>query len=280
MRPAFHIYIDEAGDPGVKSKESDEPHWSDWFVISAVVVANENDPKAVDWVQEMNQSIRRKGPADIHYRKLSDTNRHHVCRVLADKPVRIFSIASHKQSMRSHRSQKLGRATDKEFYNWCLRLLLERVTEWCARRSLNAGIEIEPARIVFSERGGHDYRELMGYLKKLEAQTLTGNLTLGKRGIVRGVIHESLCEVIPHSNLAGLQLADVAASAFFQAANTASPRFNLGPAVCLLPRLARREKERKPNGFGLLLLPFPHQGDIPTADRQIFEMCGYSFCKK
>lgn len=279
MKPLFHVYIDEAGDPGVKPKSTDEAHWSDWFVLSAVVVGDENDRETVEWIQEMNKAIRRNGPSDIHYRKFSDTNRQHVCRVLADKPLRIFVVASHKSTMRTHRSKKLGRANDKEFYNWCLRLLLERVTEWCARRCRKAGIEVHPARLIFSERGGHDYQDLHDYLKKLEAQTLTGNLTLNKRGITPGVIYGSLCEVVPHSNLAGLQLADVAASAFFQAACTPSRRHNLGPASELICRLARRERRRSPDGFGMMLLPFPHQGDIPVEDRKIFEMCGYRFKK-
>lgn len=281
MRPLFHVYIDEAGDPGVKPKDSSDPHWSDWFVLSAVVVADENDGDTVRWIEEMNTAIRRRnGPTEIHYRKFSDTNRQHVCRVLASKPVRIFTVASHKGSMRQHSNRRLGRANDREFYNWCLRLLLERVTEWCARRGRQAGHEVFPARLVFSERGGHNYTELRAYLKKLEAQTLTGTLTLDRKGLTRGVIFESLCEVVPHSNLAGLQLADVAASAFWQAACSPSSRHNLAQASELICRLARRERRRKPEGFGMLLLPFPYQGEIPADDRRIFELCGYRFRKK
>lgn len=227
----------------------------------------------------MNSAIRRNGPTVIHYRKLSDTNRQHVCNVLAEKPARIFVIASHKDSMREHHSKKLGRANDRVFYNWCLRLLLERVTQWCAARCHKDGLPLHPARIVFSERGGHDYDELRGYLRKIEAQTLTGNLTLDRNSIVPGVIYESLCEVVPHSNRAGLQLADIAASAFFQSVTTVLPRHSVDPARRLMGRLARKPRRRRPNGFGLLMLPFEHQGDIPVTDREIFEIAGYRFKK-
>ena len=96
MQPLFHVYIDEAGDPGVKPKATDEPHWSDWFVLSAVVVGAENDADTVEWIKDMNRAIRRNGPSDIHYRKFSDANRRHVCRVLASKPVRLFIVASQR----------------------------------------------------------------------------------------------------------------------------------------------------------------------------------------
>ncbi len=280
MQPLFHVYIDEAGDPGIKPKTSDEPHWSDWFILSAVVVAADKDAETVGWIQDMNTAIRRKGPAEIHYRKFSDANRRHVCRVLASKPVRIFIVASHKDTMRRHRSRRLGKANDKKFYNWCLRLLLERVTEWCARRGRKTGAEVYPARLVFSHRGGHDYDELGDYLRKIGAQSLTGNLTLDAKGITQGVIFDDLIEVVPHSNLAGLQLADVAASAFFQAAGSTLSRHDLGPASDLICRLARKDRRRRPDWFGMMLLPFPHQGDIPISDRKIFERCGYRFKKK
>ncbi|WP_225206234.1 DUF3800 domain-containing protein [Novosphingobium huizhouense] len=277
MQPAFHVYIDEAGDPGVKPKLIDIPHWTDWFVISAVVISSDREAEAVDWIREMNAAIRRSTPASIHYRNLSDTNRRHVCNVLAEKPARIFVVASHKDTMRRHWNPKLGRANDKKFYNWCLRLLLERVTQWCASRSQKAGLETQPARIVFSERGGHDYDDLRTYLRRIEAQTLTKSLVLDRNSIAPGVIYESLCTVVPHANLAGLQLADIAASAFFQAVCTALPRHTVEPAQALISRLARQGRRRKPAGFGLMMLPFAHQGEIPQSDRAIFQLGGYEF---
>lgn len=279
MKPLFHVYIDEAGDPGIKLKTTKDPHWSDWFILSAVVISNENHTNADEWIEDMNRSIRRSGQSPVHYRKLSDTNRRHVCRVLASKPVRIFVVASHKETMRAHRSLKLGKANDRNFYNWCLRLLLERVTEWCARRGRMGEEDIFPAKLVFSHRGGHDYIELKDYLRKIAAQSMTGNLTLDRRGIVPNVIFESLIDVIPHNNLAGLQFADVAASAFFQAACSASRRHSLEPASELICRLARQGRRKRPDWFGMMLLPFPHQGDIPGLDRKIFELCGYKFKK-
>lgn len=277
MTPRFHVYVDEAGDPGVKPKTAEVPHWSDWFVIGAAVVSDAKNRDVVDWIYDMQEAVRHRGEAGLHYRNLSDPNRERVCRMLARKHVRLFVVASHKDSMRRHYNPRLGRANDREFYNWCLRLLLERVTEWCYRRCLAEQVEIGPARIVFSERGGHNYKGLRDYLKRLEAQTLTGKLVLKARGIAPGIISNELCEVRPHAAVAGLQLADIVASAFFQAANSMSPRHSLEPAKILKPRLARAGNSREPNDFGLLRLPFSHQGAIPEADRPIFSHCGYVF---
>jgi hypothetical protein len=277
MEPMFHVYIDEAGDPGVKAKANDKPSVNDWFVLSAVVVRASRDADVVDWVSDMVEAVRGRGANGIHYRNLSDTNRERVSRMLGRKPVRIFTVASQKDSMRNHENAKLGRANDREFYNWCLRLLFERITEWCYWKCLYENLDIAPAQIVFSERGGHDYEALQVYLSRLRAQTLTGNLVLKKRGIAPGIIFPELCTVRPHANVAGLQLADIAASAFFQASCSISPRHNIEPAKALKARLARRFEKGTPAKFGLLLLPFPHQGDIAVSDRPIFKHCGYRF---
>ena len=36
-------------------------------------------------------------------------------------------------------------------------------------------------------------------------------------------------------------------------------------------------KKAGPADFGLLRLPFPHQGELLEADREIFRIYGYSF---
>lgn len=277
MKPAFHVYIDEAGDPGVKPKLTVDPSPTDWFVISAVVVSDEREPDIVGWVQDMGEAVRTLPANPLHYRNLSLTNRERVARMLGRKPVRLFSVASHKETMRQHVNRKLGRASDKEFYNWCLRLLLERVTSFCYRRSTRDGGEVQPARIVFSERGGHNYSELRDYLKKLEAQTLTKKLVLERRGLSPGIIANSLMEVRPHASVAGLQLADIVASSVFQGACSCLSKHSLQPALSLKPRFDVAGKKKLQANVGMMLLPFAHQGEIPPSDWPLFESFGYSF---
>lgn len=163
-----------------------------------------------------------------------------------------------------------------EFYNWCLRLLLERVTSWCARRAQLDSLSDRSARIVFSERGGHDYHHLKAYLDLLEAQAVSGYGVKLAREIVPGVIQSHLIEVRRHEALAGLQLADIAANAFFQAANIRTEE-NLQPAFALQPRVARDARASSAAEFGLLRLPFKQHGEIPEASRQLFEKFGYAW---
>ena len=144
------------------------------------------------------------------------------------KDVRIFVVASHKTNIRGYQNKRMGTRLGRgEFYNWCLRLLLERVTQWCARRSAKHGKEVEPARIVFSERGGHDYTHLKSYIEYLKMQAEAGTTYLKAREVVPGVLSARLCEVRPHDVLAGLQLADIAASAFFQGVESKSSALRL-----------------------------------------------------
>lgn len=274
--PQYHVYIDEAGDPGVKQK-SDGADWTDWFAIGAVIVSDTANPDTVDWVKDMKEAARSQAGPPLHYRNLSPTNQARLCRMLSRKKARVLVVASHKDTMRDHYNPRLGRANGQKFYNWCLRLLLERVTEWCYRRSVRDGIDDCSARIVFSKRGGHKYDDLKIYLRKLEAQSLTGNLTLSKRRIISGVISEKLLEIESDMNHAGLQLADIAVSAFFNAANSLAAKHDLEPATTLKPIVPNLPGTKNAAEFGLLRLPFAHQGQIPVADRAIFEEYGYVF---
>lgn len=273
VQPGYSVYIDEAGDPGVKAKAPAGA--SEWFVVSAAVVSEQRDGDVVDWLRDMREAVRMQQRQTLHYRNLSQSNRHRVCRMLSTKHVRLFIVASHKTNMRGRRNPRIGKALGRdEFYNWCLRLLLERVTSWCSHRAKLDGLSSHGARIVFSERGGHDYHHLKAYLELLEAQAATGHGVRLAREIVPGIIDPELIEVRKHDDLAGLQLADIAASAFFQAVNVRTEE-DLEPALALQPRVARGVRARVAAEFGLLRLPFEQHGQIPTECRPVFEKYGY-----
>lgn len=277
LAPAYHVYIDEAGDPGIKQKsETKLAGASEWFVVAAVVVSQSRDKDTVDWLRDMREAVRAQSRVPLHYRKLSPANQARVCRMLASKDVRIFVVASHKTNMRGYQNKRMGSRLGRgEFYNWCLRLLLERVTSWCAHRSKSAGRATELARVVFSERGGHDYGHLKAYIDTLKMQARSGTTVLAAKEIVPDVLDANLCEVRAHSNLAGLQLADIAASAFFQGVDSQSSKYSLEPSLALRQRVAKAPGQRVAAEFGLMRLPFRHQAEIPLNDRPLFEEFGY-----
>jgi hypothetical protein len=97
------------------------------------------------------------------------------------------------------------------------------------------------------------------------------------RHIVPGMVRRDLCIVRRHSVLAGLQLADIVASAFFQAANATATTHDLEPAKILKSRVAREDSKRDAVDFGLTAWPRPSQAPIPKGDRAIFEFYGYRF---
>ena len=279
MRPkgSYVVYIDEAGDPGIRQKSAEQlTAASEWFVVAAVVVRRERERDTVDWLRDMREAVRAQARAPIHFRSLSASNRERVCRMLGTKDVRLFIVASHKTNMRGHQNRRIGSRLGRgEFYNWCLRLLLERVSLWCAHRSQKERGCIEPAELVFSERGGHDYSHLRAYLANLDLQAREGKTFLKTKEIVPGIIDGALVKVQPHASLAGLQLADIAASAFFQATDSTLSSHTLACASALGGRVAKAPGARAAAEFGLLRLPFGHQGDIPIADRPLFELFGY-----
>ncbi len=196
--------------------------------------------------------------------------------MLGGKDVRIFAVASHKTNMRGYQNRRMGSKLGRgEFYNWCLRLLLERVTHWCALHSKKENGVVTPAKVVFSERGGHDYSHLKSYIDNLNMQAEKRTTFLKAREIVPGVISSALCDVRPHQELAGLQLVDIAASAIFQGADSSSPAYTIEHALAFKSRVPKAPKHSDAAEFGLLRLPFPHQGDIPVDDRPLFEAFGY-----
>lgn len=278
-KPAYAVYIDEAGDPGIKTKTSTTDQSLEWFTLAAVVVDIRRDSDVIDWVRDMREAVRSQSHlAPLHYRKLSSPNQRRVCRMLSTKPVRLFVVASHKTNMRGYQNRKMGKPLGKgEFYNWCVRLLLERVSGWCSRRSLLDHEAVRPMKLYFSERGGHDYEHLFAYLRLLEQQSLNGGLYLKARHIVPGMVRREHCFVKPHDTMAGLQLADIVASAFFQAANTRSTTHDLEPAQSLKSRIAKEGTKRDAVDFGLTAWPRPAQAPIPAQDRPIFEFFGYGF---
>lgn len=277
--PAYVVYIDEAGDPGIKTKSDTSDQALEWFTLGTVVVDIRRDRDVVDWLRDMREAVRAQSLlSPIHYRKLSQSNQLRVCRMLSTKPVRLFAVASHKTNMRGYQNERMGKPLGRgEFYNWCVRLLLERVSKWCARRSQKDYNGIRPLKLMFSERGGHDYDHLFAYLEMLEHQTLNGGLVLKARHIIPGMVKRNLCVVKPHSAVAGLQLADITASAIFQAANTNAATHDLEPARALKPRVAREGKRQDPADFGLTAWPRPVQAPIPECDRPLFQEYGYRF---
>lgn len=274
--PAFHIYIDEAGDPGTKKvRPVDVNGSSEWFVVSAVVIQAAREAEAVDWVREIKHSVYQNQRPDLHYRNLAPSRRLRACELLATKEVRCFAVVSHKVNMRGFRNPRAEmKGSQEHFYNWCVRILLERVTRWCRERAIRHFGEPRAAKLIFSERGGLRYTQLVAYHEYLRRQSASNALYLSRGDIAWDVLHPDLYASIPHHKSAGAQLADVVASAFYQAADARAPGWILDPALALRPRMATRGRSIVDAGLTLMPLP-PKKAELTEDQKRIFNAYGY-----
>ncbi len=281
MSYGYIAYIDEAGDPGLKKvRPIDANGSSEWLVLSAVVLRAKWESDVVGWVDDIRNGLGVRQRRDLHYRTLSPTRRRVAAERVAALPLRGFAICSNKKNMRGYDNPRAAKIPSQEwFYNWCLRLLLERVTSFCAERSHRDYGEKRTIKLEFSRRGGHRYSQTRAYALYLRHQQLAGSVYLEKRVPDTDVLSTDFMEDHPHQTRAGLQLADVVASAFYQAADALGPgNWDIEPAKALFPIMARENGKHR--DFGLSLHPTPAWKAKLNRDQQvIFEHYGYDFVR-
>lgn len=276
MDSAITIYIDEGGDPGVRDGLKFTDTRYEWFTLGAYVVRTANEPATVESVAHVLGMVRGGQKPDLHYANLPRAVRLPACTYIASRSARAFCLLSHKANLREYSNGILGQMKSGEFYNWCTRLLLERIMAWYAARIENREVAKGPMKIVFSERGGHDYDHMFSYFERLNDQFRAGGFKKKPKFYDPDMLDRAQWSIEPHQRYAGLQLADVIASAFYQAANRASPNWSLDPARALSPIMGE-DTNGVARDMGVTVWPLSHQGKLPTDSRGIFEHYGYRF---
>ena len=277
--PAFVAFFDEAGDPGTRAVFPIDPNGaSEWFTVGCVVVRASKENSLVELVRDIKKSIYSQQSPDLHFRNLVEHKKCPVCDALASADMRFFVVASNKKKMRLYRNPQAEAVSLHKhnwFYNYCIRIVLERISQWCAERSISEGGEPRHVKLVFSRRGGHSYRHVRTYTQLLNIQAAQGNIYQTARVPDFRVLDHRLIEVIDHNKSAGCQIADVVASAFFQAANAGQKRWNTEYAEALAPRIARGRNRRCANS-GVTLLPWRNWTlNLTDAQKQIFRFYDY-----
>ena len=274
-QPGYVIFIDEAGDPGIRTVAPAVPGGaSEWFTMGAMVIKQDRDAETVAWVREIKDAVHQHQRPYFHYKDVGAGERRRLCcELLASKPCRLFAIASHKPNMSGYSNPRPeGRNGQFTFYNWVLRVLLERVTHWIRERSIEDHGEILPARLVLSATGGLRYSQMKAYHELLRLQGQ--NAYLNTRTIAWDVLHPSLYEPVPAKTNAGVQLADIVASAVYQAVHVDGANWDLQPALALAPKLARRRDVIE--NCGLTLMPLKKADrNLDANRRQLFEEFGF-----
>ncbi|MGV2165109.1 DUF3800 domain-containing protein [Agrobacterium sp. 16-172Ci] len=273
----YIAYFDEAGDPGIKRVVPVDPKGgTEWFTLGCALIKASREHEPIDFVRRARLRINSRQRPDIHYKYLQPWQRIAVCTEAAKENVRFFCLASHKVSMRGYSNPKAAAVSlhpNDYFYNYCIRILLERVTAWVENWSTNEFGGPKKVKLVFSERGGHSYRHVETYTELLRIQEEKGRLFQDIRSPKFSVLDHRLIEVIPHNQNAGLQMADIVASAFYHAANASAANWDMDPAKALKPRMAK--DVRGVANMGLTVLPWSTWKSHMSQDqKKIFKFYG------
>ncbi|MEZ5338622.1 MAG: DUF3800 domain-containing protein [bacterium] len=198
MSPGLSCYIDEAGCPGFRFGQGS----SDWLIISAVLVHEDEDFNILSVIGPYKERIKRTSLKPIHFQELSHEKRLPLSVAVGQHPLITITIACHKPSLTNPDSYR----GNHRLYNYLIRYLLERVS-WYARDSRCS----EPVRITFSQRT-MPYDELSENFVKMREATTSSNAGIEWSYIVPENFH-----IKQHAKLEGLIIADVVASSYYYA---------------------------------------------------------------
>lgn len=209
--------------------------------------------------------------SDLHFRDLADFRKQRLCEALAAGPGRAIVVMSNKKNMEGHTNPRAAKVGGRNiFYCWMMRLLLERVTNFCRDDALRHNRTLGKVRIVFSKSTGVSYPQMKAYFEWLRNQSRNDNLWLKQGDLAWDVYDRTLVFIEEHRRSAGLQLSDGLASAFYQAVETIPEKpLRPGPAMALKPILARR------NGrcwsLGLKLMPSLQKAILTGEQRRFLD---------
>jgi Protein of unknown function (DUF3800) len=276
---AYIAYIDESGDPGIRNPRLfAKGPVSEWFSMGAIVVQLHREPEIVQWVKEIHTAtrVRRR---DLHFAHMNDVQRKIACASIAQKPVRCFALVSNKKNMIGYRNVRAeaarGGSANETFYNFCARILLERVTDFVLEHSLKTYQKPKHVHVIFSNRGGTRYSQTKAYFDLLMNQARSRSTVLNAREIKWEVMHPQLIDAELHENSAGLQLADSVASAFCYAADAHGPRVHNSSHAESLKRIIWH-KDGVYAKNGVTLLPWnPALAKLTEQQKKIFRFYGY-----
>jgi Protein of unknown function (DUF3800) len=273
----YIAYIDEAGDPGLtRVRPIDTQGATEWLSIGAILIQAERERDTVTWVKSIRQSVRASRGPGLHFRELNADRRLAVCRELIALPVKGFVVLSNKKNMLQYRNERVERArpsSQEWFYNWCIKLLLERITDFVEYNSTRRFGAPRHVRLVFSERGGVRYGQTKSYHDLARAQARSNTTRLTKRVIKWRVLHPSSTEIIAHTKNAGVQLADTIASSFYQAANAGARNWNSSFAETLCPIMPTECGACA--DYSVTLFPHWRRAKLTADQQKIFRFYGY-----
>ena len=244
------------------------------MVLSCLLIKAEREREVLPWLKELISTFNQHQITHLHFRQLKDDKKRLASRFVADLPVRLFTVASNKRNMVNYRNLSAEKAkinVTAWFYVWLTRILVERVSELCARRSMTDYGEFRTIRFEFASRGGVKIGDVARYLAYLKDQEEFGLLYHSYWKPAWEVMDFAQIHTYPAKERAGLQLADVVASSFYTAMETTCGG-SVTPehAKALAPRMARSRNGRIYN-FGFKLWPNHAPALVQPNQREVLD---------
>lgn len=211
----YTAYIDEAGDEGItKLRDADGPGGQSlWLVLGGIIVRQEVDRELPRWRDQILEAFRFKRRDELHFRNLKHDQKVAAATMLAGKRMGICCVCSNKVTILDSPSVTAVYSQKGHLYNYLTRFLLERLTSVIASAAERSGNQARLS-IVFSRRANTDYHAMREYFELMR----DGREKIKPiRGIDWSVFSPDDIRVENHSKWAGLQLADIATSAMFNA---------------------------------------------------------------
>lgn len=148
MNKECTVYIDEAGDLGIN-------RGTQWFVLSAIIINKDVEPFIRQKIATIKSKLNLK---EIHFRNLKNFKQKcYVVSQLSTCEFELINVIVDTTKLKLNKTDKNGSPSIVS-YNYCCRLLLERVS-WLLRDTEQIG------DIVLSSRGTSRDNELIEYIK-------------------------------------------------------------------------------------------------------------------
>ena len=211
MAASFVAYIDESGDEGFKFRSNvGEQSSSDWFILAAFITRKKTDLETVKAIDIVRKDFKLHPRKHVHWKDLKHPQKVRYAQIITGLRSRVIGVCVHKPSLLEPETFR-----DRyRLYFYAVRYLLERVS-WLVRDRHNPDKWGGDGTIdlVFSNRQGMSYDEMRDYLRLLKKQQEAGKdirIEFDKVPI------DKLSSRTPGKSM-GLQLADAAAGAYFNA---------------------------------------------------------------
>src|SRR5947207_8929166 len=155
---SYIAYIDESGDEGFVARSSR------WFVLSAVILRTEKERAVVGLVDNVRSRLGKAAREALHFRKLKHEHRLPYTDAIGKAHLRTVTVMIEKAAIAEPEYMQ----RENHLYFYACRLLLERVSWFCAKVQKSTGDG--SVRLVFSNRANMSYTNFCEYLVKLQGR--------------------------------------------------------------------------------------------------------------